>query len=177
MGKQATSNAIDSIDPQMARFKLFEYAFGHYLVAKFAGLENLTFTSGTLYHHAVELFLKAQLVKSRPLSELRNDYVHKLGKLWEAFKDDFPNEDLSGFDGLIADLDCWWKIRYPEDLLINGGRLAIGRGDTSGVSNESYGQGMRSVPKYDLTGQVGRPHHRPAKRQHAGANRDDSRAG
>jgi hypothetical protein len=59
------------------------------------------------------MFLKAGLAPRHKLSEFKT-MGHKLEKLWRAFKTDFPNPALRQHDKLIASLDKFEAIRYPD---------------------------------------------------------------
>ena len=84
---------------------------------------HLSFVPGNLFHHAIEMLIKASLSKSMTLEELKN-LGHKLGRLWEAFKGEFPGEDLGPHDPIIGSLDKFEQIRYPDRLTITGAALA-----------------------------------------------------
>jgi hypothetical protein len=92
----------------------------YYATARFAVHAECMPVCGNLFHHAVEMFLKAGLAQRRELSELRN-MSHKLKeKLWPAFKQDFANPGLTRHDKTIACLDEFEDIRYPDEVLKRG---------------------------------------------------------
>jgi hypothetical protein len=74
---------------------------------------------GNLFHHAVEMMLKARLVQKHSLDDLRR-LSHDLTRLWEAFKADFPGVDLREFNGTVASLAAFERIRYPDKILAEG---------------------------------------------------------
>lgn len=75
--------------------------------------------SGNLYHHAIEMLLKGQLAKTLSLQELKR-LGHRLVDVWQAFKAAFPQEALSAFDALLAGLDRFEQIRYPDQVMQHG---------------------------------------------------------
>jgi hypothetical protein len=81
-------------------------------------------------HHAVEMLLKASLAKDDSggkIAEYRDTYGHKLDRIWKEFRARNPRLNLDPtFDGLIEELDRFEGIRYPDALVLNGGRLDIG---------------------------------------------------
>ena len=46
---------------------------------------------GNLYHHSLEMFLKAGLSRRYSLEDLKNKFGHRLVAIWTAFKGDFPS--------------------------------------------------------------------------------------
>jgi hypothetical protein len=64
-----------------------------------AVLVGLMPVCGNLYHHAVELFLKAGLSRKYSMRDLanRHKFGHCLPKIWEAFKADFASPALRQF--------------------------------------------------------------------------------
>jgi hypothetical protein len=67
---------------------------------------------GTLFHHAVEMILKAGLLRERGnLNKMRH---HHLKSLWKAFKKEFPDPRLTKHDQTISRLDKFEEIRYPD---------------------------------------------------------------
>src|ERR1700694_886065 len=86
----------------------------YYVAARSAAWAGLLPVCGNLYHHALEMFLKAGLSRKHLLSELRsNKFGHKLINTWDAFKADFPSPALAQFDMTISDIDDFEDIRYP----------------------------------------------------------------
>jgi hypothetical protein len=77
-----------------------------------ASLQHLV--SANLLHHALEMFLKAPFRELMTGPELRQKYGHKLISLWGDFKSLADQEDLTRFDELVADLNKWEEVRYPD---------------------------------------------------------------
>jgi hypothetical protein len=86
----------------------------YYSVARFAVYAQLIDVCGNLFHHAVEMFLKAGLAKcGKTDAELRK-MGHSLRKLWRAYKREYPNAGLEPHNETINQLDKHEEIRYPN---------------------------------------------------------------
>jgi hypothetical protein len=86
----------------------------YYTVARFAMHAGQPYVCGNLFHHAVEMLLKAGLAKDgTSLSELR-DMRHNLRKLWRAYKDHHAEADLERHNKTVSRLDKYEDIRYPN---------------------------------------------------------------
>jgi hypothetical protein len=84
----------------------------YYATARFAMYAQLMPACGNLFHHAIEMSLKAGLAQKRKLSDLKV-MGHKLKKLWRAFKEEFPDPALNRHDKTIKRVDKFEEIRYP----------------------------------------------------------------
>lgn len=104
----------------------FETGLRYYIAARFAARANFAFTTGNLFHHALEMLLKGEFSKKMPLADLKDKYRHRLPALWSAFKAAFPCEDLSAFDAMIENIHRFETIRYPDDYLIKGAIIITG---------------------------------------------------
>jgi len=101
----------------------FRYATDYYVVARFAFFARSMPTAGNLFHHAVELYLKGSL--THELNEKgRKNLGHRLDRIWRRFKQSNREPQLDRFDGVIAALDKFESIRYPEKTA----RLGAGLG-------------------------------------------------
>jgi HEPN domain-containing protein len=86
----------------------------YYASARFAMHAGQSYISGNLFHHAVEMLLKAGLANNgTSLSELR-DMGHRLRKLWRAYKDQHTEAGLERHNKTIKGLDKFEDIRYPN---------------------------------------------------------------
>jgi hypothetical protein len=117
----------------------------YYAAARGAAWAGFLPVSGNLYHHSLEMFLKAGLSQQYCLEELKHRFGHRLIDLWSEFKARFPSATLSRFDTAVAEIEAFEDVRYPEEILKNGAEMTIEWGTTSARScNPS------SVPKYTL---------------------------
>lgn len=87
-------------------------AIQYYLLARVGSQYIFNPVSGSLYHHAFELFLKAYLVKHYSRQELKSKYSHKLVKLWSNYKKHIKVDALDKFDLIVKNLDAWERVRY-----------------------------------------------------------------
>jgi len=103
---------------------------------------------GNLYHHAVEIFLKAGLSRKYPMRDLanRNKFGHCLPKIWKAFKADFASLALRQFDTVITTLQKWDEIRYPDKVLQEGAQMVV-----VWVEDTSH-TAPSSPPRYEVNG-------------------------
>jgi hypothetical protein len=97
----------------------------YYVAGRSAVLAQRMPLCGNLFHHSIEMFLKARLSHSYSLEELQGRFGHRLQRLWEAFKAEFPGSDLDRFDEIIAGLDRFERIRYPNAVLAEGMAVAV----------------------------------------------------
>ena len=85
---------------------------------------------GSIAHHAIEMLLKSCLAKDDSgdqIAEYRKTYGHKLGALWKVFRSRNQHLNLDPeFDLIIEELNKWDEIRYPDQLVLEGGHLDIG---------------------------------------------------
>ena len=101
------------------RERFFSTACDYYIAGRFAAFAGLNPVVGNLFHHAIEMYLKGALAKTKSLRELDKNFKHDLPKLWGAFK--LTNDAaLTRFDTSIADLHRFEDIRYPDSILAKG---------------------------------------------------------
>ena len=87
-------------------------AFEYYVTGRFAALNNLQ-VAPNLFHHAVELLAKFQLLRRVPDAQLPEEvkklkqkpYGHDLRTLWSDFKASVTTSGLDRFDSVVADLN------------------------------------------------------------------------
>ncbi len=105
----------------------FEHLGVDYYVAGRAAVLALSFSPvcGNLFHHSIEMFLKAGLSRRFSLQELKKRFDHNLPRLWAAFKTQFPGAALNQFDEVVAGLDRFERLRYPDAVLAEGMSIAI----------------------------------------------------
>jgi hypothetical protein len=119
--------------------------YEYYANAKFAMRAQSSYVCGNLFHHAVEMFLKADLAKNGKSLEELERMRHNLKRLWRAYKRDHPNAALSRHDTTINRLDKHEDIRYPNPALGSTGVSMKWSGEPGGV--KAYG-GMKSPKQY-----------------------------
>jgi hypothetical protein len=95
----------------------------YYSLARYSAVNDYNPISATLFHHALEMFLKGFLIKKITLQELKND-SHALSRLWKKFIVFNPNLS-SDFNLVIMNLDKIERIRYPEKIVDEKFRLNI----------------------------------------------------
>jgi len=121
----------------------------YYTAARSAVLAQLAPVSGNLYHHAIEMLLKARLSQKRSLKELsRPPFRHKLGALWNVFKAEFPTAGLDQFDDTIATLDRFETLRYPDAILNEGAEIIVMW--EPGHSSSTYAPEITPPPRYQI---------------------------
>jgi HEPN domain-containing protein len=94
----------------------FQQATQYYVTARFAYFAGLIPVCGNLFHHAIEMYLKAALSSSVSVEKLKKD-SHCLKKLWDRFKKEMADLSLTQFDCAIRRLNKFEKIRYPDNLV------------------------------------------------------------
>lgn len=134
--------------PNAAEY-FYKMALEYYIEGRGGVLCTNSLTTGNVLHHAVEMLLKGQLSKTLPLKDLKQPkkFGHNLLKLWKAFKDHFPSEDLAVFDPMIAELEKFEEIRYPDEIIDHGAVIAFGLGTGKLATNMTSG---RAEPEYQI---------------------------
>jgi hypothetical protein len=85
----------------------------YYVAARHAALCGMAPVAGNLFHHGIEMLLKAGLLGAFTAEALKDKFRHKLPKLWTEFKAQAADGRLAQFDGVIAGTALWEEIRYP----------------------------------------------------------------
>jgi hypothetical protein len=124
----------------------FRYATDYYVAARFAFFARSIPTAGNLFHHAVELYLKGSL--THELNEKgRKNLGHRLERIWRRFKQSIREPGLDRFDGVIAALDNFENIRYPEKTA----RLGAGLGSSLAAPGPTLlGSFKDKTPQYTI---------------------------
>jgi hypothetical protein len=134
---------IKARDAAAAKEEFMKLGVQYYVTARQSAWSGL-WVCGNLYHHALEMFLKAGLSRKYSLRELRKQFGHELIAIWNAFKADFPSPALLEFDATIADIAGFEDIRYPDRVLKYGVQIRI---DYRSVPQQSA---PSSPPEYKL---------------------------
>ena len=134
---------IKARDAAAANEEFMKLGVQYYATARQSAWSGL-WVCGNLYHHSLEMFLKAGLSRKYSLRELRQRFGHKLIVIWNAFKADFPSPTLLEFDATIADIAGFEDIRYPDRVLKYGVQIRI---DDRSVTQQTT---PSSPPEYKL---------------------------
>jgi hypothetical protein len=104
-----------------------EYGINYYVCGRYAVAARMMPVSASLFHHAVELLLKACLALDDLVEEIAKydeTYGHSLPLLWKEFRN--RNPESEEHDPTIKALHKFELVRYPENLISEGGLLSIG---------------------------------------------------
>jgi hypothetical protein len=116
---------------------LFISAGMHYYVAgRYAVFAGLNPTAANLLHHAIEMALKGALAKKGMDLRALKRLSHDLPEIWRQFTAQY-GIDSSTFDGVIAELQKFETIRYPDEIVKHGLASAISRGKPSPPSGHT----------------------------------------
>ena len=98
-----------------SHFDYLPLAVQHYVGGRILALQMHMPVAGNILHHAVELFLKAQIAEYTPTKELANSkkYGHHLDLLWHEYTRRVPACPEYHFE-TISELDRFEEIRYPR---------------------------------------------------------------
>jgi HEPN domain-containing protein len=116
---------------------LFIEAGMHYYVAgRYAVFAGLNPTAANLLHHAIEMALKGALAKKGIDLRALKRLSHDLPEIWREFTAQY-GIDSSTFDGVIAELQKFETIRYPDEIVEQGLASVISRGKPSPLSGHT----------------------------------------
>jgi hypothetical protein len=130
------------------RMNFLSFGFEYYVAGRFAVSGGLLPIAGNLFHHAVEMLLKGALCKHLTKEEIWA-FGHKLELLWSSFKKHMTSDQsLDSFDTVVAELDKFEDLRYPDKKLMSSG-MALTFG--FGKATPSVSEGPQpSEPQYQL---------------------------
>jgi hypothetical protein len=135
-------------DTDHVRLTFFDLGFQYYVAGRFAASEGVAMSpvSGTLFHHAIEMFLKGELTNHLTEGQ-RIGLKHRLKLTWNKFKAHIEGGPaLSIFDQVIDELDKFEDIRYPEKIVSEGMTCSIGFGQR----NPNPMKTSSRSPRYEL---------------------------
>lgn len=126
--RAAAAAAYAGVDRERYRVELAKRGVEYYVAGRHGALHlGLMEVSGANLHHAVEMFLKAALVKhGTPLEDLKYEYTHHLRKAWAKVRP--LSSSLAQHDETLAKLDAFEALRYPDEVLKTGATMIVGRG-------------------------------------------------
>ncbi len=116
----------------------------YYIAARSAAREGLISMVGILFHHAIEMCLKARLSHQYSLKKLSQKFGHDLDALWHEFKAQFPQENLNRFDRTIEAIHAFWSIRYPDKIVAEGVQIYLEWHPSAGAARSA------SPPCYEI---------------------------
>ena len=119
----------------------------YYITGRHGCLAQQFPVCANLLHHAVELFTKGILCRTHTIREL-HEQNHNLKRTWREFRRQFPDGNLERFDGCVAALHKFERLRYPNEELKKGmvGQFVLMRGEL--MKQESFG--AKPSPTFDL---------------------------
>jgi hypothetical protein len=128
--------------------EFLDFGFQYYVAARCGVRANLSPVTGNLFHHAVEMFLKARISQSMSSDDMKKKFGHGLKLLWQAFKAEFPSVNLGRFDALVDALDRFESIRYPDEIVAKGAQLVIALDRNAATSTRQLSG--TPVPRYEI---------------------------
>jgi len=103
------------------KYRFADLATQYYVGARMAAKTRLVPIHGNLFHHAVELYLKAALVGTIPVEQMsKRPFSHDLRELWRAFRTKEDTPALDRFDRTVQALHDFESIRYPDKIVDQG---------------------------------------------------------
>jgi len=121
----------------------------YYVAGRAAVFSGSAPVAGNLLHHAIEMFLKSELVRVESPARLRRR-GHQLISLWKAFKAIYPAVPLVSHDRVIKDLEKFERIRYPDTFTKTGMFFSIPIVRPVGPSTPNSVAGGRTPPTYSV---------------------------
>ncbi len=126
----------------------FDLATQYYVAARLAAQAGLAPVHGNLFHHAVEMYLKAALIGTIPVAQMnKKPYSHDLTALWDRFKTKEADPGLVRFDSTILALHQFESIRYPDEIVKKGMLVSVAWQPHHAVT---AGGSAKQPPKYEV---------------------------
>ena len=119
-------SSTKSLQTERLKFDFVQLGVEYYVCGRFAFLNLYPPLVGNLMHHAIEMLLKDILMETYTVDELKENFHHRLTELWSATKKVTQDTALANFDGLIAKLDRFGRIRYPDRVVNEGATIQLG---------------------------------------------------
>lgn len=127
--------------------QFFQLGSQYYLAGRYGVFAWLHPVVGNLMHHAIEMYLKGALARTKTLSDLRR-FNHRIDDTWEILKAEQKDDSLVRFDPVITRLNAYEEIRYPDKILESGMSSTIT--PTRAAAAMAQGAGSADVPQYHL---------------------------
>jgi hypothetical protein len=127
---------------QEAERHLITLAMQYHVAGRCAGVCQIVPVAGNLLHHAIEMVLKALLVRDRGLAGVTK-LGHNLIKIWGAAVATYPELDSTNCRRAIEELDRFESLRYPDAVIARGAAIRFGW-------DKAPPMPTMSVPTYDL---------------------------
>ncbi len=125
--------------------RFLKIGVAYYIAARSAARAGLISTVGILFHHAIEMCLKARLSHQCDLKRLsQKPFGHDLDALWNAFKAQFPEENLNRFDHTIQAVNAFSNLRYPDKIVAEGAQISLNWHPSVGAARSA------SLPCYEI---------------------------
>jgi hypothetical protein len=121
--EHSTPQAREKEREERFRGNFLDYGTQYYVAARLAARAGLMPIHGNLFHHAVEMYLKAALVRTLSIAKMRK-ISHSLPVLWEHFKKE-ADPALARFDPTIDALHEFDSIRYPDKPVEEGMAVSV----------------------------------------------------
>ena len=146
LGEKGAPVEAERFDIEFLKMGLEYYAAG-----RWSGRLSHMPVCGNLFHHAIEMLLKARLSYAYSPDELsQRPFGHNLLTLWAEFKSVMRVDDLVEFDTTIVTLDRFESLRYPEGILYRGAAIRLSWTPMNDVLGKTVMAPEHAVPEYDL---------------------------
>lgn len=96
------------------RFEYFDLGLGYYIAGRAGYHAKAIPVAANLFHHAIEMFMKGYLTGVGVDEDGRRKLAHKLNRLWNSVRSNAQDPSLDRFTAMIAELDRFEILRYPE---------------------------------------------------------------
>jgi hypothetical protein len=101
---------------------------------------------GNFLHHAVEMYLKAALVGTLTVKDMKK-HGHDLPAFWNELKVKEKDARLSRFDATIDALHKFETIRFPDEIVARGLLSGVGWAPEHATT---FSGSMQPPPKYEV---------------------------
>lgn len=120
-----SAEEFDSAVNNRSRFEFFKMGLQYHIAARFLLLEMGESVAGIQAHHAIEMYLKGLLCPTTTEDD-RTQLGHSLTAMWARAKTAMADSGPASFDAVVATLQQFEKIRYPERVFRKGAVMQVG---------------------------------------------------